>query len=89
MAVKRKTLKVKRSMLKRGGKKLGKKTSKKTLKKTSKKKGSKKGGAVRMPARYFGSSHETGYTANGDQSTAMPQPANTFWNGFGPKEPCN
>ena len=84
MAVKRKTLKVKRSMLKKG-KKLGKKTSKKTLKK----KGSKKGGAVRMPARYFGSSHETGYTTNGDQSTAMPQPANTFWNGFGPKEMCN
>ena len=83
--IKRKTLK--RSMLKkdkRGGKKIGRKTAKKTLKRTS-----KKGGAVRMPARYFGSSHETGYIANGGKSTAMPQPANTFWNGFGPKEMCH
>ena len=69
---------------KKGGKKIRRKTSKKTLKRSS-----KRGGAVRMPSRYFGSSHEVGYVTNGNKSTAISQPANTFWNGFRPKEMCH
>tara|TARA_B100001093_G_C26781801_1_gene994943 strand:+ start:437 stop:706 length:270 start_codon:yes stop_codon:yes gene_type:complete len=72
---KSKTLKVKRSMLK--------KTSKKTSKKTKKRVTGKKGGAVAFPSRYFGAAHDIAtLTSKPNLSTADPMPANSTWNSF-------
>lgn len=75
---KKKTLKVKRSMLKKGKAKKAYK-SKKAIKKSP-----KKGGAVAFPSRYYGASWDTkGLLENPNKTTGAPLAANETWNSFG------
>tara|TARA_B100001778_G_C18154761_1_gene435401 strand:- start:77 stop:355 length:279 start_codon:yes stop_codon:yes gene_type:complete len=73
---KKKTLKVKRAMLK--------KRPKKTIKrKRNTKKVVKKGGAIGFPSRYYGAAHDTStLTENAKLSTSKPLPANHGWTSF-------
>ena len=80
---KAKTLKVKRSMLKKGKKTGGKKTVKRSRKQTK-----KRGGAIGFPSRYYGATHDTStLTTKSDLTTADPFPANTTWNSFASVSP--
>tara|TARA_B100001175_G_scaffold317919_1_gene337592 strand:+ start:37056 stop:37337 length:282 start_codon:yes stop_codon:yes gene_type:complete len=74
---KRKTLKVKRTMLKKGKKRAAK------TKKRGGRKSVRRGGAIGFPSRYYGAAHDTStLTENAKLSTAKPFPANTTWNSF-------